>query len=130
MPFNFNYSFMLTEKIIKLSEFFNSSSLNTRDEADKLFTFLLNDRISNKLFFDFDNINFISRSFADEFHKSLIYLTKIEHVTCELLNSDSNIIEILQAVSRTQNNDKRNRNNLPVFSFVESSSLYNFLATI
>ena len=121
---------MLNEKNIKLFSFFDSSSLNTRDEADMLFKLLVNDKNTNKLVFDFENISFISRSFADEFHKSLIYLTNIEHISYELENVDSNIIEMLQAVSRTQNNKKRNINSLPVFSFVESSNLYKFLYSI
>jgi hypothetical protein len=121
---------MLTEKNIKLFSFFDSSSLNTRDEAIKLFTFLANDNTADKLIYDFENISFISRSFADEFHKSLIFFTNIENVSYELVNAASDIIEMLQAVSRTQNNEKRSFNNLPVYSFIDTTSLYKFLYSI
>ena len=118
---------MLTASNIKLESFFESSSLNTRDEASKLFSYLANDSSSKKVIFDFANIQFVSRSFADEFQKALTFLTNNENVSIEIINANSDIIEMLQAFSRTQNTVKRSFNNLPVYSFADSISLNKFL---
>ena len=118
------------ERIIKLSSFFNSSSLDTRDEVVALFAEVRTGAPSNKLIFDFTGIEFISRSFADEFHKQKMQLAKELNMQFEVANADLSVIEMLQAVSHTQHKVKREESRLMVYSFKDTASLFNYLQAV
>lgn len=117
------------ERIIKLSSFFNSSSLDTRDEVEALFA-EVKTATSNKVIFDFAGIEFISRSFADEFHKQKMKLAKELNMQFEVANADLSVIEMLQAVSHTQHKVKREESRFMVYSFKDTASLFNYLQAV
>ncbi len=104
----------------------NQHSLVTREAADFLF-----EQINLDTFYcveiDFGEIQFISRSFADQFHKRKIELW--ENNTKEIIveNTHNDVLQMFKAVSRTQDRAIRETTNYPVVQFTTRRSLKEFL---
>jgi hypothetical protein len=80
------------------------NTLNTRDEAQKLFTQLVaHNGHTSRVTLNFTDVDFMSRSFADEFYKLKIKRNidnNKDDINIE--NANLQIIDILNAVARTQ----------------------------
>ena len=76
--------------------------------------------------FDFSNIDFISRSFADE----LLHFIKKNNISVTFVNTNSNVEQIIKAVQK--NRSKRNNlfHKIAVTTFTEKEELSNFLSLI
>jgi hypothetical protein len=87
-------------------------TLNTRDGAVKLFNFFLGDRFYFKapIILDFTNVEFMSRSFADQFYLLKKNWEYGNNIKIELQNYNKQIAEILEAVSNTQYSQENKRN--------------------
>jgi len=87
-------------------------TLNTRDEAVKLFNFFLVDKFYFKapIILDFANVEFMSRSFADQFYLLKKNWEFGNNTNIELQNYNKQIAEILEAVSNTQYGQENKRN--------------------
>ena len=84
--------------------------LNTRDQAIKLFNFLLENKTSKALMIlDFANVEFMSRSFADQFYQLKKNWELGDSHKIQLENYNKQIAEILEAVSNTQFNQENKR---------------------
>ena len=75
--------------------------------------------------FDFSNISFISRSFADEFLKYL----KSANIIWEIKNANSNIKAIIEAVRKTQESTNSNYDHIAITHFQNKRELNQFLST-
>ena len=66
---------------------------------------------------NFSDVVFMSRSFADEFHKQKMKLIDNLNDIIHIANAPKKVIEILQAVSKTQSNRNLNNQKIPVSRF-------------
>jgi anti-anti-sigma regulatory factor len=103
-------------------------TLDSRDEAKTLFEqlnnlFLLN----NEVVLDCSEIEFMSRSFADEFHQEKLKIARNTQTVILIENATAQVIEILQAVARTQNKKKKTDLTIPVFSISSNRDLTEYL---
>jgi len=81
----------------------------------------------NQVDLDFTGVEFISRSFADQFHEEKARLAEITGKEMIVTNANESVIDMLQAVSRTQNKSSRNLSNIPVYQYSDRNSLERFL---
>lgn len=117
----------LKKKGVMLTSEINISSvlpatLDTRESAVRLIDMIREATVeNNKLELDFTGIIFMSRSFADQFHKGLnTYGYPIDIV---IKNADFSIVEMLEAVSRTQKGRKPVDQSYQVLSFNDLNKL-------
>ena len=76
--------------------------------------------------FDFANIFFISRAFADEFFKFLIK----NNIEFKFKNANSNILEIFNAVQKNRRGKPSSYHEIAVTSFRKKKDLAQFLSLI
>lgn len=123
----------MAQYTIKIASSFGNI-LNTRDEAIELKNqslHILSASPSNtKIIVDFLGVDFMSRSFADQFYKE--NRTLIENFSCEIIltNLDEQITEVMSAVSRTQNKTNRSFAESPIYSFTDREKLDNYLQAL
>jgi len=106
------------------------NTLDTREASTRLFHFLeiniSNDASIIKL--DFSSIEFMSRSFADQFHKERLSYQSNNNCLIELKNADQQIIEILHAVSNTQKSRSSiDNSNLSILTFSNPEQLEEYM---
>jgi hypothetical protein len=108
-------------------------TLDSRDEAAKLIESISN-TYSNciEVSLDFEDVEFMSRSFADEFHKQKMNLVNEKGYTILVTNASHQIIDILKAVSKTQTKRSLTQKNIPIYSFSDDSAkdLRNFMLSL
>jgi hypothetical protein len=78
--------------------------------------------------FDFSNVEFISRSFADQFHKEKTKLANSKSIS--ILNASEEVLRMLSTVANTQNAIYREYKKLPVFKFSDTSLLSDYLLSV
>jgi len=93
------------KKIIKIQKKY----LVFREEAKKLKK-LLNQELERSdvksIYLDFNKVNFISRSFADQLLELLI-LYKVKHINIKLINLKPDIEKIIKLVKKTKEKIKK-----------------------
>lgn len=77
------------------------ATLDSREAATRLADILREYSGDKQIVLDFSGIEFMSRSFADQFHKEL-YLRDEDSVEIVIKNAEASIIRMLDAVSKTQ----------------------------
>jgi anti-anti-sigma regulatory factor len=113
---------------ISVHSFFNGSALHTREQADKLFTAILNDvQPPEEIFVDFSDIEFISRSFADELVN--LKLTSREKKLINFCCTNSDVRAMLEAVEHTQTGIQKDRK-LPIQRFDNLDNVMNFFSRV
>lgn len=104
--------------------------LNTRESALTLID-LITASSHKIIILDFSKVEFMSRSFADQFY---IYIEERRQVqddiSIRILNAKNDIIKLLNAVGRTQNKINREYVKLPIFHFTKSNLLSEYLNSI
>jgi hypothetical protein len=119
------------KQIVNIQDFF-PSYISTRKAINKLSK---NVKLKAKAhyIFDFTNITFISRSFADEFLKYL----KTADIKWQFKHINKNVSSMLKAVQHSQESclsaERFNRNDydrVAVTSFTNKKDLKNFLSVI
>lgn len=103
-------------------------TLDSREAAIKLFRLLPRDQ--KDIILDFSAIVFMSRSFADQFHKESRKLLSDKHLHISILNAPNQVIDILDAVAKTQKTKDRAAFNLPIYSFSKLDQLTGYLQAI
>lgn len=107
------------------------NTLDSRDEAIRLFELLKSNYPEFKeITLDFTSIDFMSRSFADQFHKERLKWAQQDNVKILITNAPIQVIDILHAVSKTQNGTNRVMQDLPVYAFSKSDQLSHYLQAI
>ena len=76
---------------------------------------------------DFSGIDFISRSFADQFHKEKIELWESGKKNVIVTNAHDDVFSMFQAICKTQKEVNRNYESYPVIHFQTRRSLENYL---
>lgn len=114
--------------IIKIAELIDTN-LHSRDAAQILFENLDTLQNANKIMLDFSDVIYMSRSFADQFHKEMQKSINLG-VLIEVQNANEHIIEILKAVAKTQNSTNRQRPILPYIEFANDKDFENYLLAI
>lgn len=105
---------MITSEIKIISLF--PPTLDSRESATKLAKIIKDELIDNtKVDLDFQHIIFMSRSFADQFHKDIMACDNSLYINIK--NADLGIIEMLNTVSRTQYTRKPIKRSYKVLSF-------------
>ena len=93
------------KKIIKIQKKY----LVFREETKKLKKILdqeLKKSDAESIYLDFDKVNFISRSFADQLLELLISY-KVEHINIKLINLKPSIEKIIKLVKKTKEKIKK-----------------------
>lgn len=117
---------MTNKAKIKISEKY-SNFLNTRESIESLFND--NNESVSELEFDFSDIQFISRSSADQFHKlKIIFESNNKKIT--ISNANDTVINMLQTVSNTQTLIRRSSEKIQFFNFNETKELEDYLLSI
>ena len=105
-------------------------TLDVREAATTLFEYIKssNSNISS-IELDFSDIEFMSRSFADQFHKEKMKYSLENHCVISIKNADFQILEILNAVSKTQINREKNfpDTSINIFSFSDIDQMKDYL---
>lgn len=76
--------------------------------------------------FDFTNIHFISRAFADELYKFI----KAEALDTKFCHANANILAIYGAVKKSTENPRKNYEQIPITRFKSDDELFEFLSII
>jgi hypothetical protein len=103
--------------------------LNSREAATSLLDIIRANKCSVTEV-DFTSVEFMSRSFADQFHKEKIILQRDCNSVIEVVNADEVIVNILRTVSRTQSKSDREFSTVQIFSFSNSNLLQEHLLSI
>lgn len=106
------------------------STLDSRDEAEQLFIVLKDYQQYTELALDFSNVDFMSRSFADQFYKERMNWETENSANILIENASTQIIEILHAVSKTQASVNRKLQQLLVYSFSKEEQLSQYLQAL
>lgn len=106
--------------------------LNTRDEACRLFDIAKQLSTQTQIItFDFEGVDFMSRSFADEFYKISRQTEQIANSSIVVINTELQIAKILQAVSRSQNSaDRKINNKRTILTFTSNDRLSDYLMSV
>jgi len=114
---------MITSEI-KVAEIL-SSTLDSREAATRLVKVIKEEgKLNSKVEIDFTDTIFMSRSFADQFHKDL-YADE-EKLNIGFKNANHDILLMLRAVSGTQTQRKAVKRNYKVLSFNNITALEDF----
>ena len=119
---------MNREFIIPLAQVLDTT-LHTRDAAKRLLQ-MVADSPCQQVELDFLNVQYISRSFADQFHADKMELIAITKKEIVVVNASESVVNMLQTVSRTQNKTCREESSLPVLKYTDWTQLENFLLSI
>jgi len=101
------------------------TSLNTREAATGLCK-VVKSQNTTTVEIDLAGVEFMSRSFADQFYKEREQLRK-NGVSVFLINADEEIEKILEVVARTQNKRERSYNEILVSRFSDMGDVSKLL---
>ena len=104
-------------------------SLISRSSSSELITYI-KDNLCQNIELDFSEVEFMSRSFADQFHKEKVMLMSKHNVMVEVLNANEEVINMLKTVARTQNKPNRKFKVLPLYKFSDAETLNDYLLSI
>lgn len=113
---------------ISVSELIGTS-IHTREASDILMRLIEKD-LCDYIELDFSNVEYISRSFADEFYfDKLNYAIKLKK-NLIVSNANEAVMHMLSAVAKTQNKKPNTFFNIPIYKYSSQSQLENFLLSI
>lgn len=110
---------------IKLLDFF-PTTLDSREAATRLADMVREYSGDKQIELDFSGIEFMSRSFADQFHKEL-YLNEQDAFEIVIKNANGPIIQMLNAVSKTQTKRKAVKKTHQVVSYTDLKQMEIFV---
>lgn len=113
---------------ILVRDYFKTESLHSREQAQELFESILSlIRYNEEVWVDFSDIEFISRSFADE----LVHL-KLSSLKRDFINfccTSQEVKTMLEIVAYTQTN-KSFEKKLPVYRFDNMEKLFKYFSNL
>ena len=118
---------MNCEAIISVADVLGKT-LHTREAAVQLLQKVAEHPCST-IELDFLGVDYMSRSFADQFHSDKLELAAVSEKTIVVVNANEEVVRMLQAVARTQNKAYQS-GGLPVFKYSNWNHLENFLLSI
>lgn len=113
---------------IKVSSLFPHDTLVTREVASLLFSYI-EDVACNYIEADFSDIFYISRSFADQFHKEKIKFWESRQKEIVVVNANDDVFKMFQAVSKTQNSSRASQH-IPIIQLTGRKTLKDFLQSL
>lgn len=119
---------MNCETTIQVAELLGKT-IHTREASNHLLQFVASDRCQ-QIELDFTGVDYISRSFADQFHADKMHLAAEQQKSIIVTNANTEVVNMLQAVAKTQNKTYRGNTSLPVYKYSTWSQLENFLLSI
>lgn len=122
-----NFNHMKPTKRILVSDKAKNFQVS-REAATSLFNELNN--VDVELEFDFINVDFISRSYADQFYKAKMDWEKSHDAKAYIVNANEEVINMINVVSKTQNSTERFFENIPVYKFSKIDKLSDYLLSI
>lgn len=102
------------------------ATIHTREAADTLLQ-VAETHPCDEVDLDFSGVEFISRSFADQFHVDKICLAQKINKIIIVTNANEPVINMLQAVAKTQNKTDRKFMHVPVYRYNDLKSVERFL---
>ncbi len=102
------------------------TTLDSREAASRLADLVRQYSNCEQIELDFSGIEFMSRSFADQFHKEL-YLNESDAFEIVIKNASAPIIQMLDAVSKTQTKRKAVRKTHQVISYNDLKQMQSFV---
>lgn len=106
-------------------------SLISRDQAEALSKLILEQKGSSlSIVLDFENVDFVSRSFADELVTLLNKIVQKETYSFSYSNFNEQHIQMFEAVRNTQKPTLKKRVSLPIMRFSTEKEFYNYLELI
>ena len=106
-----------------------SSTLHTRQAAKELLQASAENPCDHVVL-HFANVEYISRSFADQFHADKLKLADSSTKTIIVTNANEEVFKMLQAVANTQHKVNRDYEKIPVYNYTDWNSLERFLLSI
>lgn len=119
---------MNCESTIRVAELLGKT-IHTRDASRHLLDFVAESPCMN-IELDFLEVDYISRSFADEFHAYKMKLAAELQKSIIVTNANDEIINMLQSVARTQNKRYKQDIMRPVYKYSSWSQLESYLLSI
>lgn len=80
--------------------------------------------------FDFSKVNYISRSFADQFYFDKINLAERLKKNIIITNANEEVVRMINIVSKTQKKEIKNHFTIPVLKFTSKKKLEDFFLNI
>lgn len=115
-------------QIVVKDEF--DSILNTREAAKELLS-VVYEQPCNLVELDFQDIEFISRSFADQLHKEKTEIQNTHpHCLVKIINANDSILNMLDTVVRTQANSNRKEDSFDHYQIADYKTLKNYFLGI
>ena len=102
--------------------------LITREAAVSIFSNINGNQ--NNIEFDFENVEFMSRSYADQFYKLKTNFEQNQNARIQIVNANEEVINMLQIVAQTQNLTERKFEQVPIFKFSKIEMLSDYLFSI
>lgn len=102
--------------------------LVSREAVNSLFDGLSFSEFEYEL--DFSNVEFISRSYADQFYKMKDDFEKRFNTRIHIINANEEVINMLHVVSKTQNLSERSFEKVPIYKFSKIDNLSDYLLSI
>ena len=119
---------MNCQTTIQISELLGKT-IHTRDASNYLLQVVAATGYQ-QIELDFSGVDYISRSFADQFHANKIKLAIEQQKSTIVTNANTEVVNMFQAVTKTQNKTDRATASLPVYKFTTWNQLENFLLSI
>jgi len=104
-------------------------TLHTREASRHLFGFVAASPCDN-IELDFLDVDYISRSFADEFHADKLKLATDHQKSIIVTNANDEIMNMLQSVARTQNKQYKPNTTKTVYRYSNWGPLESYLLSI
>lgn len=106
------------------------NSIHTREASSVLLDVIKNDPC-DYIELDFSSIEYISRSFADQFHFDKLNCAIDLKKTIVVANASDDVINMLQAVAKSHNsNDRKKTDKVPVYKYSSYNELESFLLSL
>lgn len=105
------------------------ATIHTREASNELLRVVQNDPCA-QIDLDFSQVAYISRSFADQFHADKVKLAQEQQKSIMVTNANEEVVQMLQAVAKTQNKEHRDLNHAPVYRYSQWNQLENFLLSV
>lgn len=105
------------------------NNLITREAASD-FLATIEENICEVIEFDFSDVEFMSRSFADQFHKEKVKLSQKYSTLFEVVNANEEILNVLRTVASTQTKKERKIREVSTYKYSDVQILSNYLLSI
>lgn len=119
---------MNSEYIIQVADVLGKT-IHTRDASKHLLAVVAK-KPGQNVELDFLNVDYISRSFADQFYGDTIKLASEQQKSMIVTNANEEVINMLQSVARTQSKINKVYKDIPVYKYSSWNQLENYLLSI